>query len=233
MNINRAISFIFDDQEWLKKIAIGALISLIPIVGGFVLMGWALEITRRIIKNEPETLPEFTDFGELLSKGFKVFVVQLAYFFPIILLFICGYLVSFAGMAGLGQNTDISSELLGSSAALVMVCVTCITIPLLFLSGIASQVARGRLADTGMLSQALNLREVVRITKAGLGKYLLAFLMVFLAAMILSPIGGLLCGIGALFTTALISAFDSHLVGQAYKFANPMGEDRPGTVEII
>jgi hypothetical protein len=69
--------------------------------------------------------------------------------------------------------------------------------------------------------------------KAGFGKYILSFLLVMVAAMILSPIGTLLCGVGALFTSAMISAFDAHLVGQVYKLANPEGAAAAGVVEIL
>jgi hypothetical protein len=37
--------------------------------------------------------------------------------------------------------------------------------------------------------------------------------------MVLSPVGALVCGIGALVTSALISAFSGHLYGQAYNVA--------------
>lgn len=234
MNFNRAISFIFDDPEWLKKVAIAALVSLIPIVGIFVLLGWALEISRRVIKNESETLPEFSDFGGLLSSGFKVFLVQLGYFSPILLLFLCAYGLSFAGLFTFAENGDYSSsDMVSGVFAIVMFCVWCLSLPVIFLAGMMAQAARGRLADTGELGQAFKVKEVFGTVKAGLGKYLLSFLLVFLAAMILSPIGGLLCGVGALFTSALISAFDAHLVGQVYKFANPGAVAVPGVVEIL
>jgi hypothetical protein len=234
MNFNRAISFIFDDPEWLKKIAIAALISLIPIVGVFVLLGWALEISRRVIKNELETLPEFSDFGALMSNGFKVFLVQLGYFSPLILFFVCAWGLSFAGLFGMSENGDFSSNDMASGIfGVVMFCVWCISLPILFLAGIMAQAARGRLAATGELGQAFKFKEVMATVKAGFGKYILSFLLVMVAAMILSPIGTLLCGVGALFTSAMISAFDAHLVGQVYKLANPEGAAAAGVVEIL
>jgi hypothetical protein len=48
MNFGKAFTFVFDDPEWLRKVAINALIGLIPIVGQLYLLGWGLEVARRV-----------------------------------------------------------------------------------------------------------------------------------------------------------------------------------------
>ena len=35
MNYSRAFSYVFDDKNWLSKLLIAGLISLIPIIGQF------------------------------------------------------------------------------------------------------------------------------------------------------------------------------------------------------
>jgi len=60
MDFGRAFTYPFDDPDWLRKLAIIALISLIPIFGWFVLMGYIVEITRRVIYHEEVLLPEPT-----------------------------------------------------------------------------------------------------------------------------------------------------------------------------
>ena len=50
MEFSRAFSYVFEDSDWFKKIALAALVSLIPIIGQIFLIGWALEITSRVIK---------------------------------------------------------------------------------------------------------------------------------------------------------------------------------------
>ncbi len=236
MDINRSITFIFNDPDWIKKLAIAGLVSLIPVVGIFVLLGWALEITRRVIMGDNEVLPDFGDFGGMMGNGFKVFVVQLLYSLPIILLFGCMYALMIAGTLAMGGDLESMDRVMGGGMMVVVACVVCLTIPLAIMVGLGNQAARGILAETGEISQALKFGKVMEIVKKGVGKYLLAYLVIILAATILSPIGGLLCGIGALFTSAFIVAFDAHLVGQIYKFANPNATapaTTPGTVEIL
>ena len=46
--------------------------------------------------------------------------------------------------------------------------------------------------------------------------WLLTILGLILATSIIAPLGGIVCGIGALLTGAYGTAFFSHLLGQAY-----------------
>ena len=49
MNFGKAFSYKFEYQKWIEKILITALISLIPIFGGFYLLGWALADMRKVM----------------------------------------------------------------------------------------------------------------------------------------------------------------------------------------
>lgn len=68
MNLGQAFSFPFQDPDWLKKIGLMALISLIPIVGPIIVLGWGLDITRRVITRSPIILPEI-DMGNQITDG--------------------------------------------------------------------------------------------------------------------------------------------------------------------
>ena len=233
MDINRSISFIFNDQEWLKKLAIAGLVALIPIVGIFVLMGWGLEITRKVVKGEAETLPNI-EFGEMMGSGFKLFVVQILYSLPVLLLLGCGLSIMLATSMGAATNEEMLNQIMAGSGAVVYLCTICLVIPLSIFVGLCGKAAYGILADTGEIGAALKFGTVFGIVKKGLGKYIIALLVVALASSILSPIGTLLCGVGALFTSAFIIAFDAHLTGQIYHFAKPDSSiSAPGTVEIL
>ncbi len=49
MDFGKAFTYAFEDQDWLKKLGIGGLLLLIPIFGILAVMGWTVEITRRVI----------------------------------------------------------------------------------------------------------------------------------------------------------------------------------------
>ena len=92
---------------WIKKIAIAALFVLIPFIGPLFLAGWGLEITRRVIKEDPEPLPGWSNFGNYLVKGFQLIIIGFVYALPIILIQACtqgAYLAGADNFAGDGAS---------------------------------------------------------------------------------------------------------------------------------
>jgi len=123
MEFGRAFTYAFEDTDWLKKVGIAALVFLIPIVGGIIVMGWALEITRRVINDDPQPLPDWSDFGGYLGKGFKAFVVSLVYALPVLLVVGCGQLVMFGAGTALSESDP---DLAGTVAMIVSLCMSCL-----------------------------------------------------------------------------------------------------------
>jgi phosphotransferase system glucose/maltose/N-acetylglucosamine-specific IIC component len=87
------------------------------------------------------------------------------------------------------------------------------------LAGLLIPPALGNLAATDELGAAFRFGEVFGLLRAAIGPYLMSIVAVFVAALVLSPIGGLICGIGALATSAYLQVVSGHLYGQAYKVA--------------
>ncbi|MGD2058732.1 MAG: DUF4013 domain-containing protein, partial [Anaerolineales bacterium] len=83
MDFGLAFSYVFEDEEWVKKLVITAIIAIIPIVGQIALLGWSLEITRRVIREEATPLPDWSDFGGLFTLGVKAFVVAFVFSLPL------------------------------------------------------------------------------------------------------------------------------------------------------
>jgi hypothetical protein len=79
MGLGKSFSFVFEDDEWITKvlIAVGVLLGgidlgilVIPaIVAALLLSGYGLEIARRVIHSDSQVLPEWDDWGALLSDG--------------------------------------------------------------------------------------------------------------------------------------------------------------------
>jgi hypothetical protein len=216
MEFGRAFTYAFEDPDWLKKVGIAAVVFLIPIVGPIILMGWSLEITRRVISDDPQPLPDWSDFSGFISKGFQAFVVGLAYALPVILIVICGQIVTVGSAAALSNS---NSDAAGGIATVVSICMGCFVLILGLAAGLLVPPALGNLASVGQLGAAFRFNEVFGLLRAAPGPYILTILGVFVAALVLSPIGSLICGIGALATTAYLSALSGHLYGQAYKVA--------------
>ena len=216
MNFGLAFSYIFEDTDWIKKVGIAAAVMLIPLVGPIILGGWGLEITRRIINDDPTPLPGWEDFSGYISKGFQVFVVGLAYFLPLILVVVCGQTAAIVPAAMVGENNP---DVAGGLITVIMLCISCFAIIFGLAAAVLMPAAIGNLAATGELGAAFRFNEIFGLVRAAIGPYILSVLLVGLAASLLSPVGALLCGIGTLITSAYISAVSSHLYGQAYKIA--------------
>jgi hypothetical protein len=207
MDFGKAFSFVFDDEDWIKKILVGGLLMLIPIIGGLVVLGWAVEITKRVIKGDAEVLPDWSDFGGYLTKGFLVFVVAFVFMLPVILIQGC------SSLPYLYQNAD---ETMVSIFTVISICVGCFTTLYSILAYLVLPAAIGRYAVTNVLGEAFKLGAIYKMVKENLGTYALVLLGGLVASLIAS-LGVIACAIGVLFTAVYSMAINGHLWGQAYK----------------
>lgn len=213
MDFALAFGYIFKDTDWLKKIALIAVISIIPIIGQLVLLGWGLEITRRVIRHDPVPLPD-VDFGRDLAMGFKAFVVALVYALPMIVVSIPYSLI----MASVSNG---SSDGAGVAAAVLGLCFTLFAMLYGIVMALVYPAAMGLLASEGTINAGLRFKDVFGLVKASPVSYLLVFLGEFLAGFI-SPIGTILCVIGVLLTAAYAQTIIAHFTGQAFNEARKM-----------
>jgi hypothetical protein len=216
MEFGRSFSYQFNDPDWIKKIALVALISLIPLVGQFFVLGWGLEITRRVLSREAELLPEI-DFGRFLGKGFQAFLVGLVYAIPLLIFYIPIVATPFIGAMADSGNGNGS----GIASTIAMIFGLCCG-GLMFIYGIAMAfiipAALGRLADRGTVGAALKFGDVIGLVRAAPVAYLIVALGTMIGGFI-SSLGMIACGIGILVTTVYSITISSHLMGQAYREA--------------
>ena len=88
LNFGEAFTFLFRDPHWLRKCALTALFSVLSItfIPYLFLAGYWLTLSERVMRLEPQPLPAWTDFGTLLRKGWRVFLVRVVYYAPILLI---------------------------------------------------------------------------------------------------------------------------------------------------
>lgn len=216
MNFGRAFSYVTEDPDWLKKVGIAALVMIIPIIGQIVVIGWALEMTRRVINGEPETLPDWSNFGDYLSKGFQGFVVMFVYLLPVLLISGCMQTLP-ALMAAAGDNSD-TMQMIASVISIVSICVSCFMILYEIVIGFVLPAAFGNLAATGEIGAGFRMGEVIGLVRAAPGPYFMALLGAIVAG-IIAGLGVIACFIGVLFTAAYSYAVQAHFWGQAYNAA--------------
>ena len=205
MDFGLSFSFPFQDEDWIKKIVLTAVISLIPIIGQLALLGWMVELTRRVIRGDAEPLPDWADFGGILMLGLKMFAIGFVYALPLIFISI---------------PTAIFDSLIDSESAValytvVTMCFSCFAVIYGLALAFFFPAAVGELAATDDLGAAINPTNIIARVRAEPSAYLLAFLGTILVGF-LAGFGIILCFVGLIFTTVYAYAVQGHLYGQAY-----------------
>lgn len=212
MELEHAFSFVFQDKEWFKKLGIAALLA-ISIIGSFALFGWLGEISRRVANEEEEPLPGWEPLGDYFLNGLKIFAITLIWSLPVVLVII---------VTSLGFLSGAMMEDPGPFIAVVSVFSMCIYV---FIFGyiIAINLLSPPLwmlvAEGGAFSELINPKHAWQLFRANVGSYLIAMLIGWLIAAILSPLGAIVCLVGALFTSIYSQTTLAHLVGQATRQA--------------
>lgn len=237
MQFGKPFSFVFEDPDWLKKLALLALLGfaqLIPVIGSIfmalVYSGVMIDVMRKVINKDLPTIPNL-EIGRQLSDGFKVWVIGVVYALPGIAVGLLMALVSIIGGVGsfwgANNNNGGAAGVIGVVMILVMVCMGLIMAVYFVLVGFVAPAYLGRFIQYGTISSALNFREVFKTAFKKPVPYLLAILGVFLvgavggiAGSILSSIGAIALGVGALFgmavATVWMSLASGHYYAQAY-----------------
>ena len=208
MDIGLAFSFVTQDRDWLKKIGIGSLLFL-TLIGFIPVLGWGVEVSRRVIHGASEVLPDWSDFGKYIRDGLKYYAVTLVWSLPLIVLATC--IGGAAGAAAAAGDSDSNTLPL-----ILQACVGLITFPYGLALGVLTPAAGGILAGTNSLKEALNPANALKLVRANLGGYLLLFVVVAILGTVGGFIGTLLCVVGVFRVAAYLTAVSGHLVGQAY-----------------
>jgi len=238
MQVSRALSFIFDDERWIGKLLIGALISLIPIFGGFAVMGYAIAVLRNVEEGHSRPLPNWDRLGDYFVDGLLVWVATLIYAIPLLIM-MCPLVFVWVLPAFAGDSEDLTA-VLGGIAGIISLGVGCLAFLYGLLLWILSPVIQIRFAETGKLGPCLRFGEVFRFLFANIGPIIIAQLLVAGAGIVLSTVlGGVIsvlslipiCGwiVGAVLGMAMIPVgvwvlvFGAHLYAQIAQRAASTG----------
>jgi hypothetical protein len=203
MDVGLAFSFPFQDEDWVTKLILAGAILLVPVLGVIVVLGWTLATTRNVIKGEAQPLAGWSDFADLLTLGFKAFIISIVYALPIIIISI-----PFGFIASMFEDAD-------SWVAFTSICFSCFSILYGLALAFIYPAALGELAANDDFGAALNPTRIFELVRKAPNAYVLTFIAT-IGAGFLASLGLLLCLVGVLFTSAYAYAVYGHLYGQAY-----------------
>jgi hypothetical protein len=219
MDIGKAFAFVFEDQEWIVKILIGAAILLVGLLFSWLLLiplilalallaGYSVEVMRRVIHGQPDAMPEWENWGEMIADGLKAIVVGIVYALPFIVISAClGIPLGLLGdQSGSGSNALVS---------LLSAFLSCLNILWAIVISILLPAALAFWVADDELGAAFRFGEVFSFVRENFTTYLITFLMSWVAS-IVGSLGTILCGIGWFVTQPYSFMVTGHLYGQAY-----------------
>jgi hypothetical protein len=215
MDIGKSFGYVFDDDEWITKILIAAVILLLgilffwvlfipSIVAGLLLGGYGVEITRRVIRGDSQVLPRWDNWGELLMDGLKAWIIELVFGLPIIVLSVC-----------LGPASGILAEDAQELSALLSACLGGFNVLWGIVVGLFLPAAIAMFVAEEEVSAAFRFGDVFALVRDNFVTYLLVLVIGWVASLI-GGLGLLVCGVGVLVTAPYAGWITAHLRGQAY-----------------
>jgi hypothetical protein len=215
-DIGKAFTFPFYQKEWGLKVFIGSLFLLLCIVGlGIpVIAGYMVRVCQRVMSNEEELLPEWSDIGILFVTGIKYIVVYILYQLPIILL-----MIPLLFFVALGAMVDLSE-----SAALIIAVYTfaflLLAIPYSLLFTLLIPVITYRFAMNEKIADGLDIAGVFRDFRLQ-WPTVTVFAILIVIVKILAMVGILIFLLGVLATYFYSTLVFAALSGLLYRGLHP------------
>ena len=217
MDLGKAFTFTFEDEEWIKKLALGGLIffvsTLLIIPGILFAAGYPIVVARNLYQGSKRPLPDLDSLGDIFKDGFFVAVIGFIYSLPIILISLPFALI----MGVFSEGGDVANAIAGT-AGLLFACFTFfIAIAMaLFLPGVMVQYVR-----SGDFAACFRLGEIWnKIVQPNLVNILLIFVGTIVAQLIMQLVVLAsvitICGPLLLLWPATLwaTAYQGHLYGQ-------------------
>jgi hypothetical protein len=203
-----AFSFPFRDRSWVSKFVIGALFMLlcILIVGIFILAGYYVQVTQRVMRKDPNPLPEWDYIGVKLVVGFKYCVVYLLYSLPIIILYVPFLAISV--LNGMGAMDEAPGVFAGLFSAGFMF----LTIPFSLALYMLLPVITYRFAERESIGDALDIAAVIRDFRRNWANTMIVALIA-VGMQYFAVVGIVLFIIGVFFTIMYSSLVSSYMFG--------------------
>jgi hypothetical protein len=226
MDFSKALTYPFDDQDWLKKLLFLLVAGFIPIIGNpIAVQGWAVETARRVKAGEPNPMASWDDIGAVISRGFPLFLASIVYFIPSWILFCLAYVIPIIAAGGAaGSNSDTAASAVGGVASIALFCCGCLGLLALIAGAVVFWGGYVRFLDKPEFGTFMEFGENFAMVQNNMGDFGMALLYIVGAGLIAGLASSITFGIGGLLATPFMGYFSSHILGQ---LAAKLGGARP------
>jgi hypothetical protein len=175
MDAAKSFSFPFEDPDWLSKLGLGALISMIPILN-FAWSGYLVEIIRNVRNDHPGPLPTWDDLGKKFNKGLILFGAALVYLAPaLVALCLPLGIIALSSSSSGNSNMQDLGQTLTEAGGVLFLSLLCIFILYGFLFSILYPAILEMFSREGTFASCFRLREAFELVRRNTGVFLTAW----------------------------------------------------------
>lgn len=160
MNIEKSFRFPFEDKEWISKLGLGALITMVPILN-FAWSGYLVDIIRNVMNNTIEPLPTWDDLGKKFSEGLILFAAGLVYASPILILMCLPLsMVAFSGLISGNSNMEDLARVITDAGGVLFYGLLCVFVFYAIVLSVIYPAILILFSREGTFASCFKLREV-------------------------------------------------------------------------
>ena len=215
MDIGKAFSYPFEDDEWLSKLFLGAIVSAVPILN-FAWTGYTVDIVRNVSDGVSLPLPDWSDFGDKFVKGFLIWAAGLIYSLPALI--IACLPLGFLTLPAILEGSDLSDTFISVFAGIGIFLICLLVLYLLVLSFYFPSVYIN-FARKGTFGSCFEIGEIIKIVSKNTSQYLTAWLISIVGAIIVGIIIAIAIGLlGLILCIGWIIAWLISAIGSVYMY---------------
>jgi uncharacterized protein DUF4013 len=175
MNIEKSFRFPFEDPQWLSKLGLGALITIVPILN-FAWSGYLVGIIRNVMNNVSEPLPNWDDLDKKFTDGLILFAAGVVYVAPILILVgLPLSIIAFSGLLSGNSNMEDIARTIANAGGFLFFGFMCVFI----LYGIVLSVIYPAIlvlfSRDGTFASCFKLREAFDLISRNAGPFFTAW----------------------------------------------------------
>jgi hypothetical protein len=224
IDFGRAFAFLTEDPDWLGKILVGGVFTLLSalVVGLPFVLGYVARTMKAVAAGETRPLPTWDDLGGIFNDGLRVFGVQMVYSLGVGALalgFACVLGLGVAGVGTAAHQTEAVDDVVGVAGGLGLMALYALILVAALALAVYLPAALVRTVWRESFAEGFDFRANVAFITANLANSALS-VVAYLVAGFVAQVGLLLCLVGyfpAAFCSYLVAA---HALGQTVRL-NP------------
>ncbi len=217
MDIGKSIRFVFDDERWITKLLIAVVLSILSVlfIPAFFLIGYMVAVARNVKNGVKNPLPEWDDWGKLFMDGLYIFLAQMVYSLPMLILVCIASIATggFSAVAEAGADPDALSAMMGTTLFLMTCLLMIYGLVLVFIS---PAIVIQYILNDNKLGACFRFGEVLGIARANIADILMILLVTLginlvVGLVVWIPLLGMIVGV---FAYPYVMFVSGHLYGQ-------------------